>query len=122
MKKSGVVFEDTTMAYNRWVQGIASRELGATQTPVRDLLDKKKSQMPGETNAPKTPHPILDNTPEIVGNAILALSCIQQKLKQALSSNLAQDPIKKQRLLYALKNNRASLNHISKTIKHLEYL
>ena len=122
MKKTGVVFEDTTMAYNRWVQGIASRELNATQTPIKDLFDRKRSQLPGATNAPPASHPIRDNTPEIVGNAVLSLSCIQQKLKQALSSNLARDPVKKQRLLLALKHNRSSLDHISKVIKHLEYL
>lgn len=119
MKKT-VVFEDATMAYNRWVQGIASREMSSTQVPLRDLVDKRSNQLPGETNALVWNHPILDGAPGIVGSAIMSISALRQKLSQARGSNLASDPVKKQHLLYAMKYTKASLENLSAAIKHLE--
>lgn len=108
------------MAYNRWVQGIASREISSTPAPMRDLFDKKKAQSMGDAKTPKMIHPTLDKTPEIVGNALLALSNLKQKTNEALQSNLSQDPKKKQVLINILNLTKQNLNMLSRTIKELE--
>jgi|TARA_R110000868_G_scaffold243770_1_gene499772 hypothetical protein len=96
VKKTTALFEDTTMAYNRWVQGIASRQLGATKMTVSDVLDSKKPKsFDGATTKDIPIHPSLAKTPELVGSILVNLSNIESKLKDALASNMSQDPQKK---------------------------
>jgi len=95
VRKATVIFEDATMAYNRWVQGIASREHSATPVNIAQLVGKQASP-----DKPARPlHPTLDKSPEILGNTILNLTNLRQKISCALDSNLATKPENKKVLL-----------------------
>jgi hypothetical protein len=100
------------MAYNRWVQGIASREHSATQVGVAQLMGKQSQS----DKPPRPLHPTLDKTPEILGNAILNLTNLRQKVNLALTSNLAQDPKKKNTLMKIQKKISRNLRFLNSFI------
>lgn len=57
MKKK-LLFEEI-MQYNKWVSGIASRELGSERVTLRDLFNKSVNQYPNDVKADKVmPYPI----------------------------------------------------------------
>ena len=60
-------FEDATMYYNKWVSGIAQKEMGAQPTTLRDLFGKgKEPQHPNEVKAPKIiPFPLENTIPQL---------------------------------------------------------
>ena len=111
MKKAITVFEDTTMAYNRWVQGIASGEHSAEQLPLTKAIEGDFKRLhPNHSKTRRPLHPILDKSPEALGSAIIHLSNLKQMTKTALNSNLVHRGTNKQtlnRILYRL--NRMSL-------------
>ena len=112
------------MAYNRWVQGIASRELGTTPVSLNKLLglDGGQSQYPNNAKALKTLHPILDNTPEILGNALISLLELRTKLNVALQSNLSDSEQDKLKLLRTKKQVNKTLAELKRTIETFETL
>jgi hypothetical protein len=112
VRRATAIFEDTTMAYNRWVQGIASREHATTQVGVAQLMGRQNSP----DKPPKPLHPTLDKTPEILGNAILNLTNLRQKVNLALVSNLAQDSKKKNTLLKIQKKISRNLRFLNSFI------
>jgi hypothetical protein len=119
MKKASALFEDTTMAYNRWTQGIASREIKANKTSLGDLLNPQKDKPMGAPTTKDVPlHPCLAKSPEIVGSMLMDLSNLQAKLKTALASNMAQDPKKKSDLNQLL----AISNHNEKMVKRMVHI
>ena len=118
MKKTAALFEDTTMAYNRWVQGIASRELTASRVGLSDILDDKKAKPLGSKVVKDIPlHPTLSKTPELVGTMLISLSNMEAKIRMALASNMAEDPEKtailRQLLLIAKHNKRMTRRMIN---------
>lgn len=123
MKKS-VLFEDTTMAYNRWVQGVATRQLDAMPTSLNKLLglDGRDNQYPNKAKANKTLHPILDNTPEIIGNALVSLLNLRSKLNVALQSNLRESKRDRAKLLETRQQVQKTLNELRHTIKLFDQL
>lgn len=123
MKRVPVVFEDTTMAYNRWVQGIASREISASSIPLSKVLnDTQREQDPNFKQNNKSIHPILDKTPEIVGQVIMSLSNLKQKVKLALQSDLAHNLKKKESLKKTLRLINRELRIVQIIVKEFENL
>jgi len=118
VNRTTALFEDTTMAYNRWVQGIASRELASTRVNVPQVLNKQ----PIVDKAPKTMHPVLDKTPEIVGSLILNLTNLSQKVDLALNSNLVKSERKKETLIRLQKKIKKNLRYVSTFITDFESL
>ena len=113
MRRKTAIFEDTTMAYNRWVQGIASREHASTQVGIAQLMGRQTRP----DKPPRPLHPTLDKTPEILGNTILNLTNLRQKVNLALSSNLAQDPKKKNILLNIQKKIARNLRFLNSFVE-----
>lgn len=118
MRKDLPIFEDATMAFNRWTQGIAARELNATKVGLSDIIGKTS-----RPDKPKKPlHPILDKTPETVGGLILNLTNLKMKIKQALNSNLTQKETNKiilKRLLKKVERNLRFINSITRDFESL---
>lgn len=115
MKKYKTLFEDTTMRYNKWVQGVAQRDMSTT--PMR-LSDVKK---PG-TKEPNTTPPILDGTSQILGCIVLNVGNLQQKLMVALESTLAEKKETKKILednKYRVRWIQREINKIIKDIKKI---
>jgi len=76
--------EDSQMIYNRWVSGIASRELKGQTLTVDDLIQKYSPQ--GSTLAPKNlPYP-LDKIFESLADNFVKLS--NSKMICEMSKNL----------------------------------
>jgi len=124
VKKRTAVFEDTTMAYNRWVQGIASRDLNAVPTSLGKLLglSGENDQYPNSAKAPRGLHPVLDGIPTIAGEAFLSLANMKQKIDTALMSNLADTPKTKEELMAIRRQILRTVNNLKLSIKMLEKL
>lgn len=124
MKKRTAVFEDTTMAYNRWVQGIASRDLNAVPTSLGKLLglSGENDQYPNSAKSPRSLHPLLDGIPTIAGEAFLSLANMKQKIDGALMSNLADTPKTKEELMAIRRQILRTVNNLKLSIKLLEKL
>ena len=105
------------MAYNRWVQGIASREQSATKVTLGDVLDgKKATPLDNKPSLKDKPlHPVLTQTPMLVGSIMTDLSNMEAKIKSALMSNMGHNPRKKRILLELL----ALTNHGDRTIRRM---
>ena len=118
MRKTTAIFEDTTMAYNRWVQGVASRELNATKVGMGDIIGKTS-----RPDKPKKPlHPLLDKAPETLGGIVLNLNNLRQKIKLALDSNLARKERNKvilERLLVKVNRNLRFINSLIRDFESL---
>lgn len=123
MRKS-ILFEDATMAYNRWVQGIASRQMDVAPTSLSKLigLDGRNDQYPNNVKAGNSLHPLLDNTPMIVGDALISLLNLKTKLNTALQSNLKKTKNDKLRLIKAKKQVQKTIDELKITIKTFEQL
>lgn len=76
MKKQ-VLFEDTTMYYNKWVQGVASRDLASQKMGLKDLLkmdDQHLDQNPNGAKADNVlPYP-MPNAVSILGDLVVNTS------------------------------------------------
>ena len=123
MKKSEALFEDTTMAYNRWTQGIASREQSASKVGLKDILDDKKAQSLDTKTTKNIPlHPTLTQTPALVGGILANLSNLEMKLKAALASNMVEDEEKEailKTLFLLTRHNRRTTNRMVNLFKKL---
>lgn len=112
------------MAYNRWVQGIASRQMDVAPTSLSKLigLDGRNDQYPNNVKAGNSLHPLLDNTPMIVGDALISLLNLKTKLNTALQSNLKKTKNDKLRLIKAKKQVQKTIDELKITIKTFEQL
>ena len=112
------------MAYNRWVQGIASRQMDAAPTSLNKLLglDSSNNQYPNNSKTSSSLHPLLDNAPEIVGNALISLLNLRSKLNIALQSNLRDSKKDKIKLLRTKKQIQKTLEELKLTIKTFEQM
>jgi len=124
VKKRTAVFEDTTMAYNRWVQGIAARDQNAVPTSLAKLLglSDDNNQYPNNAKTLRGLHPLLDGIPTIAGEAFLSLANMKQKVDAALASNLGQSKENKEVLLAIRRQILRTVKSLKLTIKLLERL
>ena len=87
--KKKLLFEDATMYYNKWVQGIAGKEFGTQQLKFKDIINANKdheSQSPNVTKAGNSmPFP-LPNTVSIFGDLIINTSNALTLFKNALKN------------------------------------
>lgn len=96
------ISEDDKMMYNRWVQGIASRDLKGSNIMLSDLLQQADNQ--NYTNSdigqpdvqlPKTlPYPLSTIYDDLAG-FVIAYSNIVEKLKKGASNVATKDADKK---------------------------
>ena len=77
-----VIFEDATMAYNRWTQGIASREFAAGKVTLFDLFDKYNKQFPNDAKDHTYIPPTLTTSVDLIGNILNSNSNFRDKIRQ----------------------------------------
>jgi hypothetical protein len=115
--KKTVLFEDFTNHYNKWVSGIASRELGSQRVTLKDLFDKSVSdQLPGAAKAEKVlPFP-LPSVVEQVGELYLNATNTR-----ALFNDSLRNPIinKNESAFETVKQVVAKLDNIINEINHI---
>jgi len=122
VKKFAVVFEDTTLASDRWAQSLGSTT-SSTRVTVGDILGlKSQNQDPNNVNLSKPIHPILSGAPEALGSAIVNMYNIRQKVKSAMGSNLANDPNKKEILKNMLHIVNSEIRQMKAIAKEFEKL
>lgn len=95
MKKK-LLFEEV-MNYNKWVSGIASRELASQRVTLKDLFDKSVNQYPNDVKADKAiPYP-LPNTVQQLGDLYINACNARNMFKNSLSNPVVQEnePAKK---------------------------
>ena len=118
MKKK-VLFEDTVMGYNKWVQGLASREFNAQRLKFKDLFSTNHdltSQSPNDAKAGNVlPFP-LPNIVSTLGDLSTNMSNSISAFKDALKHpNVEKDSKAKKELeliLSALKRSQHELNQV----------
>ena len=112
------------MAYNRWVQGIAARDMGSTPVSLSKLLglSDEYDQSPNNVKVPKQLHPLLDNTAGIVGNAYLSLSNLKQKIDLLLRSNAIESKEEREKILKIRRQIIRTIIKFKRVVKLLEEL
>lgn len=89
MKKK-LLFEEI-MQYNKWVSGIASRELGSQRVTLRDLFDKSVNQFPNDAKADKVlPYP-LPSVIEQLGDLYINACNASNMFKGALNNPVVKE-------------------------------
>lgn len=87
--KHNLLFEEV-MAYNKWVSGMASRELGTQRVTLKDLLTKHIDQSPNNSKAEKPlPYPI-PNVIEQLGDMYIKACNSKSLFTQALNNPVIQ--------------------------------
>lgn len=88
MKKK-LLFEEV-MQFNKWVSGIASRELGSQRVTLRDLFDKSVNQSPNDVKTDKVlPYP-LPSVIEQLGELYLNAENSKNLFKSSLNNPVIQ--------------------------------
>ena len=121
MIKKKVVFEDVTQQYNKWVSGIASRELHASQISLKDLLGKDGN--PDDTqslinskSSKNLPYP-LSNVLGEIKDLFSRTNGVRSSLSSAFNFPLiAKNDHTKQVLNGIIK----SLDNIKKELQHID--
>ena len=116
MKKK-LLFEDATMYYNKWVQGIAGREFGTQRLKFKDIVNANKdheSQSPNVTKVGNAlPYP-LPNAVSIFGDLIIntsnALTMFKTALKNPAIKQNKQAEEEITEIVIALKKSLSELN------------
>ena len=117
--KNKVLFEDTVMAYNKWVQGLASREFNAQRLKFKDLFSTNHdltSQSPNDAKAGNVlPFP-LTNIVSTLGDLSTNMSNSVLAFQDALKHpNVKKDPKARKEIetiLQALKRSQHELNQV----------
>lgn len=114
MKKK-LLFEEV-MQYNKWVSGIASRELGSQRVTLRDLFDKSVNQSPDDAKADKAlPYP-LPSVIEQLGELFLNAENSMNLFKTSLNNPVIQkNPEAKKQVEFMVKK----LDVVMKILKTL---
>ncbi len=127
MKKK-LLFEDATMYYNKWVQGIAGKEFGTQRLNFKDIVNANKdheSQSPNTVKAGNSmPYP-LPNTVSIFGDLIIhtsnALTMFKSSLKNPVVKNNKQTEKEIVEIINTLKRSLNELNsYFIKTKERVE--
>ncbi len=124
LMKSPILFEDATMYYNKWVQGIASRDLASQKIGLKELIDKNDEHMDQSPNTAKAepvmPYPI-PNAVSVLGELVTttsnSLALFRQALKQPALENKKAARAEIVLIITALK---ASMNILNRLIIQLQ--
>lgn len=86
-KKFSVLSEDSRMLYNKWVRGIATRELQPDVITVDDIVNRFRNN----NNAPAIlPYP-LDKFLDFLGDIFIKCADLRRTLGQSVNSPLIKD-------------------------------
>lgn len=121
--KKKVLFEDTVSYYNKWTQGLASREFNAQRLKFKDLFSTNHDTVTQGPNSAKAgnvlPFP-LPNVVSVLGdlatNTSNAIKLLRDTIKNPALENNKKAKQELLTMLKYLKNSQAELNNIFKTI------
>jgi len=119
-----VINEDSVMNYNKWVQGIASREFNAQKVFLRDLLGRpnESDQYPNKVvNNNALPYPLPNLIPSL-GTVIANLSIALSLVKNSNSFPIFSEDNNAQNLQEALKSLEDASKSITKAVNSLDNL
>lgn len=86
-KKFSVLNEDSRMLYNKWVRGIATRELQPEVITIDDIVNRFRNN----NNAPAVlPYP-LDKFLDFIGDIFVKCADLRRTLGQSVSNPLIKD-------------------------------
>ena len=90
-KKFSVLNEDSRMLYNKWVRGIATRELQPEVITIDDIVNRFRNN----NNAPVVlPYP-LDKFLDFIGDIFVKCADLRRTLGQSVNSPLIKDKVDK---------------------------
>lgn len=100
-KKYGVLNEDTKMLYNKWVRGIATREMQPEVITVDDIVNRFRNN---NSNAnPIFPYP-LDKMMDFIGDIFVKCADLRRTLAMSVNNPLIKDKAKKIQAVRELNN------------------
>lgn len=122
--KSVTLFEDVTKYYNKWVQGIASRELASQRIGIDEILDKNNEhtkQSPNDAEAePVMIYPI-PNAVSILGEIIMSTSNALALFRQALQNPAFEGKkVARAEIILIIKALKASMNILNNLISNIQ--
>lgn len=92
-KKFSALNEDSSMIYNKWVAGIAKRELDSDVITVNDIIDRFRNR----TVAPKIlPYP-LNSMLDMLGELFVQAANLRRLLQTSVSNPLIKE--KKEKII-----------------------
>jgi hypothetical protein len=115
--KTKLLFEEV-MQYNKWVSGIASRELGTQQVTLKDLFDKTVDQFPNDAQADKVlPYPI-NGVIQQLGDLYINACNSRMLFKGALKNPIVQEnKLAKQQVLNIIEKLTKIINELKSIFK-----
>lgn len=100
-KKFNALNEDSQMLYNKWVRGIATRQLQPEIITISDIVNRFRNN----NQAPKVlPYP-LDRIVDFLGDIFVKCADFRRTLAQGASSPLIKDNAEKIRTIRELNND-----------------
>lgn len=100
-KKYGVLNEDTKMLYNKWVRGIATREMQPEVITVDDIVNRFRNNN-SDAN-PIFPYP-LDKMMDFIGDIFVKCADLRRTLAMSVNNPLIKDKAKKIQAVRELNN------------------
>ena len=79
---SRILEEDQTMLYNKWVSGIASRDLKGQAVTLDDIVSKYNNDVNGDKARPELPYPLTLFT-DLIGEVYIKMRDMQEKINVA---------------------------------------
>jgi hypothetical protein len=87
-KKFSVLNEDSKMLYNKWVRGIATRELQPEVITVDDIVNRFRNN--NSQASPIYPYP-LDKMMDFIGDIFVKCADLRRTLAMSVSNPLIKD-------------------------------
>ena len=87
-KKYSVLNEDSKMLYNKWVRGIATRELQPEVITVDDIVNRFRNN--NSQASPIYPYP-LDKMMDFIGDIFVKCADLRRTLAMSVSNPLIKD-------------------------------
>lgn len=122
--KKRVLFEDASMYYNKWVSGIASRDLASQKIGLKDILKKNDEHMEQNPNLTKAgtvmPYPI-PNAVSSLGEIITSTSNALNLFRQSLHNPAVQEEKRaRAEIVLIIKYLKYVLDILNKLISRLQ--
>lgn len=115
--------DDTSLNFNKWVQGIASRELNSQQVFMKDVMSKKPDEEEQHPNKKTNNNVLPEPLPKLVvsiGNAISELETSITNLKSIGEYPLFKDVNNKNLGSEALKELKSAVESIKKSVNYID--
>jgi hypothetical protein len=124
LMKKRILFEDATMYYNKWVQGMASGQLASQKVGLKDILsqnDEHLEQSPNQRQDNNVmPYPV-PNAVSVLGDLITSLSNNLTLFRQTLKNPvLEKDKYAKAEIILIITVLKKALNLLNGLIYKLQ--